>query len=94
MKLWFLAGIAACLLQPAHAYAYPQSMCGPEVNVEKRLIAAGERPIVRYADGDVAKTLWGNERSGTWTLTATQFGGYTCTMRHGTGLVLVLGDPA
>jgi len=94
MKSWFLAGIAACVLQPAHAQAYPQSFCAPLERATEILSEQGEHLIAWYRDGDVVKGLFGDRQSGAWTLVGMNAGGYVCTMRNGTGLAAPQGEPA
>jgi hypothetical protein len=94
MKTWFLAGVAALALHPAHAEAYPQSFCAPVERATEILAEHGEHLIAYYRDGEIVKGLFGDRESGAWTLVAMDGRGYVCTMRHGSGLVAPRGEPA
>jgi hypothetical protein len=94
MRPWFLAGIAACALQPAHAQAYPQSFCAPLERATEMLAEQGEHLIAWYRDGEIVKGLFGDRQSGAWTLVSVDSRGYVCTMRNGSGLAAPEGEPA
>lgn len=94
MIRWFLAALAAALLQPAHAHAYPDSFCASLETATERLAENGELIVAWYRDGEVIKGLFGDRQSGAWTLVALDGTGRVCTMRHGTGLVAPEGEPA
>lgn len=93
MRPWLLAGIAACVLHPLPAQAYPDSFCAPIGTAVARLGEQGETLIAWYRDGDMIKGLFGDRRSGSWTLVVLDAGGYVCTMRNGAGLVAPEGEP-
>lgn len=93
MKLWFLAGIAACVLQPATAFAYSGSFCAPLEKATAILSEQGEYLIAWYRDGEIVKGLFGDRQSGAWTMVAMDGRGYVCTMRNGGGLAAPMGEP-
>lgn len=66
-------------------------VCGPELAVIDRLVAAGHKRLLAYRDETIVKEFWGNRETGQWVLMGWQ-GGRMCTLRVGEGWLLQKSD--
>jgi hypothetical protein len=67
---------------------YTQSLCANITTMRQTLAEAGEKSIVSYLDAGVVKVIFGNPKTGLWTLVGVDPSGSACTMRNGKGLVV------
>jgi hypothetical protein len=92
MKIRSLIAGLLFITLAAPAIAADSSACGPVRAIADRWEKEySEIPLIAYEDIEVTKVMFGNHKTGAWTLIAVDKAGYACTMRDGTGLKLMDG---